>query len=224
MSCERRVATEIKFCGLTRRDDAAYAAALGAAYVGAIFAGGPRNLLPADAARLFADLSGGVRRVGVFAEQDAGEIGEIAAQVSLDVVQLHGKWTPGRIREIRAAFPGAIWPVVRVSPAADATAELEAAFDLGDAALVDAFVPGQLGGTGVTAPWDRLARMLEAVRANRPLVLAGGLRSQNVAGAVEILSPNVVDVSSGVESAPGIKDRGQMQAFRDAVAGAFIPK
>jgi phosphoribosylanthranilate isomerase len=90
--------------------------------------------------------------------------------------------------------------------------------------LVDALVPGRLGGTGAVVPWDRLAAMLEPVRANRVLVLAGGLRPENVAGAIEILSPDVVDVSSGVESAPGIKDRDKMKAFRDAVAGAFTPK
>jgi phosphoribosylanthranilate isomerase len=217
------VTADIKFCGLTRREDAGFAAALGASYVGAIFAGGPRNLIPADAALLFADLPRTVRRVGVFADQDPGEIGEIAAQVSLDVVQLHGRWTPRRIEEIKAAFRGAIWPVVRLG-SSDATPELTQAFDVGDGVLVDALVPGKLGGTGATVPWERLATVLESVRGNRFFVLAGGLRPENVAGAIEILSPDVVDVSSGVESAPGIKDRDEMQAFRDAVVGAFTPK
>jgi phosphoribosylanthranilate isomerase len=217
------VSAEIKFCGLTRHEDATLAAALGARYVGAIFAGGPRHLLPDAAARVFADLPTTVGRVGVFADQDPGAIGATAALASLDVVQLHGAWSPGRIAAIRRAFGGAVWPVVRVGDK-DASAELAAAFEAGDAVVVDALVPGRLGGTGAQVPWEPLARMLEPIRGGRQLVLAGGLRPENVAGAIEILSPNVVDVSSGVESAPGIKDREKMMAFRDAVLGAFTPK
>jgi phosphoribosylanthranilate isomerase len=208
---------EIKFCGLTRREDAMLAAALGARYAGAIFAGGPRNVLPAAAALVFADLPAEVERVGVFGDQDPGEIGSTAALASLDVVQLHGAWTPARVKEIRGAFEGKIWPVVRIGQQ-DVTAELVAAVEWGDAVLVDALVAGKLGGTGAQLPWHSLARTLEPIRRGRSLVLAGGLRPENVAGAIEILSPDVVDVSSGVESAAGIKDRDKMMAFRDAVA------
>jgi phosphoribosylanthranilate isomerase len=214
---------EIKFCGLTRRDDAMLAATLGARYTGAIFAGGPRNLVPSTAAQIFADLPPDVRRVGVFGEHDPGEIGSTAAMASLDIVQLHGRWTPNRVTEIRRAFTGKIWPVVRVG-LQDVTAELAAAVEWGDAVLVDALVPGKLGGTGTQLPWDSLARTLEPIRSGTLLVLAGGLRAENVAAAIEILSPDVVDDSSGVESAPGIKNREKMMAFRDAVAGASTDK
>ena len=95
--------------------------------------------------------------------------------------------------------------------------------ELGDATLIDAFVPGALGGTGVTLPWTQLAARLRSVRGNSRLVLAGGLRPENVAIAIAALSPDVVDVSSGVESSPGIKDHDRMRAFRDAVTHASIP-
>jgi phosphoribosylanthranilate isomerase len=217
------VSVDIKFCGLTRADDAIHATELGARFVGAIFAGGPRNLLARDAARVFAPLPPAVRRVGVFADQDAGEIAATVAEAGLDVIQLHGAWNPARVREIRRAVAGSVWPVVRVGRQ-DVTAELATAFDVGDGIVVDALVPGRLGGTGSPVPWDAVAATLESVRAGRMLILAGGLRSENVAAAIEILSPDVVDVSSGVESAPGIKDREKMTAFRNAVAGAPTPR
>ena len=196
---------------------------LGARFVGAIFAGGPRNLLARDAARVFAPLPPAVRRVGVFADQDAREIAAVVAEAGLDVIQLHGAWNAARVREIRRAVAGSVWPVVRVGRQ-DVTAEIAAAFDVGDGIVVDALVPGRLGGTGVPVAWESVAATLESVRAGRMLILAGGLRSENVAAAIEILSPDVVDVSSGVESAPGIKDREKMTAFRNAVAGAPTPR
>jgi phosphoribosylanthranilate isomerase len=91
---------------------------------------------------------------------------------------------------------------------------------LADALLIDARVKGSLGGTGVTVAWDALAGELGRVRAERPIVLAGGLAPENVARAIRTLRPAIVDVSSGVESAPGIKDHARMRAFATAVAGA----
>ncbi len=214
---------EIKYCGMTRREDVAVAEALGASYVGAIFAGGQRNLAPEAAAMLFSGLRPSVRRVGVFGHQPVGEIERTVAAASLDVVQLHGDWSAPRIAELRASFGGEIWPVVRIGSRVDPT-ELAAAFDTGDAVLVDALVPGSLGGTGTQLAWESLAETIRIVRAGRRLVLAGGLRPENVAAGIEILSPDVVDVSSGVESAPGLKDRDKMKAFRDAVAGAPTAK
>jgi phosphoribosylanthranilate isomerase len=90
--------------------------------------------------------------------------------------------------------------------------------------VLDAYVPGALGGTGTTIPWADIAVQVQGMRdrGRKPLVLAGGLRPENVATAIAALAPDVVDVSSGVESAPGIKDHARMRAFRDAVR-ASIP-
>lgn len=209
---------DVKFCGLTRAVDAEVGAALGAAYLGVIFAGGPRQLDVA-AARLVLDGAGSenARRVGVFGAQTAQAIADMAAAAALDVVQLHGASDVALVDAIRERFSGEIWRVVRVPDVADA-AVLHGAADGVDAVVVDALVPGSLGGTGVAVDWDRLAAALD--RAGRPsrLVLAGGLRPENVARAVGLVAPDVVDVSSGVESSTGIKDHASMRAFAAAAA------
>jgi phosphoribosylanthranilate isomerase len=212
------VPVEIKFCGMTRPADAAAGAALGASYVGVIFAGGPRHLSVDRAASVLADLPHTVRRVGVFANQSAAEITDAATVLSLDVVQLHGAVDPDRVRKVREAFDGEVWPVLRVAEALPD--DIESLFSLGDALLVDALAPGRLGGTGAAFAWESLAAPLAAARGGRRMILAGGLRPENVAAAVALFAPDVVDVSSGVESTPGIKDHHRMRAFRDAVAGA----
>jgi phosphoribosylanthranilate isomerase len=213
---------DIKFCGLTRPEDARHAATLGASYVGVIFAGGPRNLSPDSALDVLSEAGPEVQRVGVFADQDDRELLRIAEHATLDVIQLHAAWNPERVKRLRGQFDGQIWPVVRV-----ANAELPEwivdAFSLGDAVVLDAYVPGELGGTGVTLPWGQLSARLKVVRTDTPIVLAGGLRPENVGIAIAALGPQVVDVSSGVESAPGIKDHDRMRAFRDAVAHASVP-
>jgi phosphoribosylanthranilate isomerase len=212
----------VKFCGLTRTDDAAHAAALGAAYVGVIFAGGPRRLDAAQArvvldAAMTGAPSRAPRRVGVFGAQSADEILSLAAAARLDVLQLHGASDAALVRDVRNRFAGEIWRVVRVAPDAE-PASLARVADGVDAVLVDALVDGALGGTGVAVDWNRLAQLLE--RAGRParLVLAGGLRPENVAQAIGLVAPDVVDVSSGVESSPGIKDQLRMRAFADSAA------
>lgn len=213
---------EIKFCGLTRAEDAQFAVSLGATYVGVIFAGGPRSLTSERAHAVLQEIPPDVRRVGVFADQSAIDIARIVDAVHLDVVQLHGSADARRIADIRDVVDAAIWPVVRVSGEILPKASGELA-QLGDGLLLDAFVPGTLGGTGVALAWTQIANELQRIRAETPIILAGGLRPENVAEAIAALGPNVVDVSSGVESAPGIKDHERMRAFRDAVAHASIP-
>lgn len=211
---------EIKFCGLTRTGDAEHAASLGASYVGVIFAGGPRNLTPERAADVLAAVPRAVQRVGVFADQTADDIAEVANRLGLDVVQLHGNSSAARIAAIRAQFGGKIWPVCRVAEP-PLPAEVTDLIELADGLVLDSYVRGTLGGTGVTMPWSALSEDVDRIRPNiRLFVLAGGLRPENVAQAIATLAPHVVDVSSGVESAPGIKDHDRMRAFHDAVAAS----
>jgi phosphoribosylanthranilate isomerase len=207
---------EVKICGLTRAVDAELADAAGAAYLGVIFAGGPRERTPLEAR---ATLSGRrARKVGVFAAQSPSEIGDIAGTVGLDVVQLHDTGNPDRIREVRAATGLEIWAVVRTPDGMlrDDAEELAAA---ADALVVDALVPGRLGGTGVAIPWGMLGESLDAMDSGHRIVLAGGLTPENVGEAISYVSPMVVDVSSGVESAPGIKDHARIRAFVAAARG-----
>jgi phosphoribosylanthranilate isomerase len=216
------VATEIKYCGLTRPDDARLAAELGAAYAGVIFAGGPRMISAEHAAIVFAELPKSVQRVGVFADQSVDEIIRMARIAGLDVLQLHGGANADRIDILRESFGGDIWSVVRVARATLPPRTGQLAHQ-SDGLLLDAFVDGKLGGTGVTLPWNELASAIDDLRDRTTIVLAGGLNPANVAKAIATLSPDVVDVSSGVEDAPGLKNHDRMRAFRDAVTSASIP-
>ena len=207
--------TEVKICGLTRSVDAEAADAAGAAYLGVVFAGGPRMKSPEDARAI---LSGRrARKVGVFAEQSAADIAAIAQLVMLDVIQLHAASDPDRVAEIRAATGLEIWAGVRTANGVLSDAD-EALAEEADALLVDALVPGQqIGGNGVTVPWMELGESLDAMGQAARVVLAGGLTPENVAEAIDYVAPSVVDVSSGVESAPGIKDHARIRAFVAAV-------
>jgi phosphoribosylanthranilate isomerase len=213
---------EIKFCGLTRAQDAATAAELRAAYAGVIFAGGPRLVSPARAREVFAGLDDGpVQRVGVFGAQPVDTILEIARETALHVLQLAGETGEDVIARIAKGFDGAIWPVLRVRPVgAGVPASGAALLAAGASAVVlDAAIEGRLGGTGVALDWRALAPSVQELRQGGRVVLAGGLTPENVAGAVALVAPDVVDVSSGVESAPGSKEPQRMRAFASAVRG-----
>ena len=211
------MATDIKICGLTRAVDAEYADAAGVEYLGAIFAGGPRERAPMQARET---LSGRrARKVGVFASQSEQEIATVVETVGLHVVQLHHGADPERVERVRAATGVEVWAVVRTADGVlpDAIEEL---CDAADAILVDALVSGQLGGSGVRVPWDRLGESLDALDYHPRIVLAGGLTAENVAEAIDLVAPNVVDVSSGVESSPGVKDHSRLRAFIAAARAA----
>jgi phosphoribosylanthranilate isomerase len=210
------VPPEIKFCGMTREEDVDAAIALGARYVGLIFAGGPRSISMDRARELLGRVPSRVGRVGVFGpEIDAASV-RAAADLGLDVLQLHGDPDEAAVALARISFGGAVWAALRVR-SDELPARARDLFHAADAVVLDAYSPGALGGTGLTLAWANLAKAVEAVRHRGRLVLAGGLRPDTVSTAVRALRPDVVDVSSGVESAPGIKDHAKLRAFRDAV-------
>jgi phosphoribosylanthranilate isomerase len=217
--------TEIKFCGMTRAADVAAAVALGAQYVGCIFAGGPRHRTWSQAVELFAAIPerAATRRVGVFTAGGPAPHESTAATVPLDVVQMHGDADPAALAEVRRRTGHEVWAVMRCA-GGRLPPEAASAWDAADGLLLDANVPGVLGGTGVTLPWDslsaELARLAPSGRPRRQLILAGGLTPDNVGRAIALLRPDVVDVSSGIEHAPGIKDPARMAAFVDAVRAA----
>lgn len=208
------MATEVKFCGLTRAEDARAATALGARYTGVIFAGGPRRLAPDRAAEVLVDVGNGARRVGVFAAEEPATMADVVARVRLDVVQLHGDPDAAMVERVRRVTGAAVWAVVRIGYATIPPA-LAALDEAADAIVLDALVAGRLGGTGRRFDWSALAGGKRPRRAR--LVVAGGLTPENVREAIRVLRPDVVDVSSGVESAPGIKDHARMRAFVEAV-------
>ena len=206
---------EIKFCGLTRAEDAAQAVVLDAAYVGVIFAGGPRMLSEAAARDVLAPAAGtATLRVGVLGQQSVAESLRIADAVGLDVLQLSYGEERSRRVGLRSEFRGRIWAVAHVKPGAAVVDDFAQWFDDGiDAVVLDAAVAGQLGGTGVALDWQAVAPAVQQLQSRGRVVLAGGLRPTNVADAVALVHPDVVDVSSGVESAPGIKNPELVRAF-----------
>ena len=211
---------EITFCGMTRAADVPEAARLGAAYVGVIRASGPRLLTIERAQDVLAGAPDGVRRVGVYGPPtEPTQIAEEAQVLGLDAVQLHSERTDRpapRIDALRPHFAGEIWIALRIADGM-LPPGFTSLIDAADAVVLDSFVPGSLGGTGTPLPWQTLASALAERRWRAKLILAGGLRPENVQTAIETLQPDVVDVSSGIESAPGIKDHLRMRAFRDAV-------
>ena len=203
---------------MTRPLDAALAAEIGASFVGVVFADGPRRV-DADAGREILDAAGSdVKRVGVFGTNDPDTIAKTAALARLDIVQLHADPTVSDVKAVRRSFRGEVWAAVRVA-GAHIRAEAQPLFDDADAVVLDTRSEKNLGGTGQALPWGDLALDLARDRGSAAVVLAGGLKPGNVATAIRTLGPDVVDVSSGIESSPGIKDPWLMREFYAAASG-----
>ncbi len=201
----------IKVCGVTTVEDARAAIAAGVDAIGLNFVPTSKRFLAPEAAAALIRAAGrdAVSWVGVVADEPPSRVTELLRHVGLDLVQLHGKEPPA---ELEALSPGAYKAVAIAGPE-----DVERARRYGgERLLVDAHVPGLLGGSGQTFDW---ALVRELVRERR-VVLAGGLRPDNVASAVEALRPWGVDVASGVEHAPGRKDPTAMRSFVERARAA----
>lgn len=200
----------IKVCGLTRLADARHAASSGATALGFVFwARSPRYVAPEAAAGIVAALPPGMTTVGVFVNESIERIRAIAEQVGLSAVQLHGDEPP--------AYADALqWPILRSTTLASFDSAC-AAWSNGTTLLLDAADPERRGGTGTAVDWDAAAVLAQ----RRRIVLAGGLTPVNVAEAVARVRPYGVDVSSGVEAAPGVKDFDKVARFLDSARRAF---
>ena len=209
---------KVKFCGMTRPQDAALAAEIGASYIGVIFADSPRRVTPALAKEIFAAAGPNVKRVGVFGTNAPDTIARASEEANLQVVQLHADPTTSDVKAIRGTFHGEVWAAIRVS-STHIPAAAEMLFETADAIVLDARSEQRLGGTGEALPWNELAVDLARDRGSAAVVLAGGLKPGNVASAIRTLGPDVVDVSSGIESATGIKDPWLMREFYAAACG-----
>ena len=205
------MSVKIKICGITSVADGLAAAEAGADMIGLMFyAGSPRYVTLAQAAEISRALPPFVLRVGVFVNPDAAQVTEAIAACGLNLLQFHGEETS----EFCTQFCMMSVKAQRVQNA-DSLAALEN-FQT-DAFLLDAHSKAGLGGTGEKFNWD-LA--IEAQKFGKPIFLAGGLTPENVADAVKQVRPFAVDVSSGVESAPGKKDAAKVRAFIEAVRAA----
>ena len=209
--------TKIKFCGITELDDAERAVAAGAWAVGVIFwPRSPRRCAPDVAAEIAAAVKRRAEVAGVFVNATLDHVAEIADGVGLTMVQLHGDEGPAYCAEVARRTGCKVVKAVRVRSRADVQAV--SSFHT-DYHLLDSYIAGLPGGTGETFAWD-IAR---AHRSTVPVILSGGLTPENVGEAIAAVRPFAVDVASGIERAPGLKDPDKLDAFADAVRGAAVP-
>ena len=197
----------VKICGITRPEDAELAAALGASAVGMVFwPNSPRQVDAVRAKEIVAALPPLVSAVGVFVNQ-TGDLRELAASVGLDAVQLHGDEPPESYRELP------IRTIKAIGVTGPASVARAAAVPRRTTVLLDAHDPVRRGGTGERLDWSVAAVIARA----RPVILSGGLNPGNVTLAIDTVRPAAIDVSSGVESAPGRKDPDKLRALFDVI-------
>lgn len=210
---------QIKICGISTPDALDAAIAARAEYCGFVFfAPSPRNLVAGTARALSARADGRIGKVGLFVEPDDALLTEAVTAGALDAIQLHGDETPERAAQLRARFGVPVWKVVSVAAQAD-VARASAYRDAADLILFDAKTPKGAalpGGMGLRFDWS----LLDAYRGPLPWGLAGGLSPDTVAEAIRATGAPLVDTSSGVEIAPGVKDPALIAAFCAAARGA----
>jgi phosphoribosylanthranilate isomerase len=203
---------KVKVCGLKQPAVVEQAATLGAAYVGFVFfPPSPRYVDPARARELAELVPPGVETVGIVVDLDDAQIDLILQAAPLDILQLHGYETPERVRAIALGTGCRVIKALRVEEAADLASLAEYA-DAADMILFDAKPPRDAawpGGHGLPFDW----RLLQNLELAKPWLLAGGLNADNLAAAVRLTGAPIVDVSSGVESRPGVKDPAKLDAF-----------
>jgi phosphoribosylanthranilate isomerase len=212
----------VKICGITQKGDLDAAAAAGADAVGFVVGAddSPRNISLEKAEKLFMQVPPFVKSVLVTVTTTFDELAETFEKLNPDVIQLHGKEMPAAA-SVRLKIPSArlIWAVDANSP--DTLEAASQASEIFDAVLLDSSVDGRYGGTGIVHDW-KLSRRVRQVINPKPLILAGGLNPENVTEAVRVVEPYAVDVSSGVEVQPGIKDHKRMISFIKNAKGARI--
>jgi phosphoribosylanthranilate isomerase len=205
--------TRVKICGVTRLADAEAAVALGAWAIGLNhWEGTPRRIDPARAAEIGAVLKRRCEVAGVFVNPSLEEVAAAVENAQLTMVQLHGEEGPSFCAEVARRTGAKVIKALGVRSAADVHAAETYRVDYH---LLDAHRPGMPGGTGESFDWELLADR----RSKVPLILAGGLTPDNVGEAIQIAHPFAIDVASGVESAPGIKDRALLEALFEAMPG-----
>lgn len=196
--------TRVKFCGITRREDALAAARLGADAIGLVFyAPSPRAVTIGQARDVVAGLPPFLSTVALFVNPAAEEVRAVADAIRPNLLQFHGEEAPEQCAQFRIPYIKA----VRVRPGVELLAEIER-YAHAAAILFDSYQDDRHGGTGATFDWSLLPAAV-----SKPFILAGGLTPDNVAAAVARVRPYAVDVSGGIEISKGIKDLTKMQAF-----------
>lgn len=214
------MAVDVKICGLTRPEDAALAVSYGAWRLGVVFADGPR-VVTAGQAKAIVAVAGGVRVIGVYRSQTIAEILALTAEAGLGGAQLHGIRSEEEISRLQTAGLE-VWQVHLLEPAGAGDSLLQGRRCGADVQLMEPAHPDRTH--GVRAGLDLVAaRRLREAWLGARVALAGGLTPESVAGAIEVVGPDAVDVSSGVERAPGIKDPVRLARFMEQVRDAHPP-
>jgi len=196
----------VKICGITNAADALAATEAGADLLGFNFySKSPRHITEAEAAKIRRQLPKKVEAVGIFVNAPLAEVAALSKSLNLDVAQLHGDESPETVGELARSV--SVWKAFRVE--SDFRLETLDEYSQAFAFLFDAAHTGQYGGTGHSTDWD----IAQRAAVGRRIILAGGLKVENVAAAVRIVRPYAVDVASGVESKPGKKDHGLLREF-----------
>jgi len=213
MKSKKLSRTRVKMCGTTRLEDALCAVGLGVDALGFIFYHkSPRNISPAKVSEIIKNLPPFIDCVGVFVNSSATEIQSVA-EAGLSYLQLHGEESPKFCREIKAQLPfHKIFKAFRVGSESSA-ADFSLYNECVDGFLLDTYVKGESGGTGLSFDWS----IIEKLELQKPFLLAGGLSVENVSEAIGAVAPYALDVNSGVESAPGVKDHAKIRKFMDIV-------
>jgi phosphoribosylanthranilate isomerase len=210
--------TAVKICGLTQPSDVHAVAQAGAVYCGFVFfPKSPRNVSFEQAAAMAVEAPIGLAKVALTVNADDAFLDALTAAVPLDMLQLHGDETPERVQEVKSRYGLPVMKAVGVADADDLPA-LDVYMKVADQILVDAKPPKNAdlpGGNGLTFDWRLIAGRRWAV----PWMLAGGLTPTNVAEAIAMTGARQIDLSSGVESAPGVKDAVLIRSFMAAVKG-----
>ncbi len=217
--------TQVKICGLKTAEAAERAVALGASHVGFIFfPKSPRNIEPDDAGRIADRIRGQAKIVAVTVNADNDELDEIVSALNPDILQLHGSEDAERLLTVKAMYGLPVMKALSVREASDLE-KLDAYIGIADRFLFDAKPPKGSdlpGGNGVSFDW----KLLDALDGSVDYMLSGGLNADNIGEAMAQTSARAIDISSGVESAPGVKDLKLMESFFNAVrqAEAGMPR
>jgi phosphoribosylanthranilate isomerase len=196
----------IKICGMTRVEDVEAAVAAGVDAIGFVFTASPRRITAETAVQLSSSIPAGVLRVGLFLNQGRSEIDQVINSVTLDVLQFHGNES-----EQECNTYGLPWLKAVAMENAGSVRRAESDYPSAMGLLLDSHSAGKRGGSGKVFDWSLSAPV------SKPVWLAGGLNPDNVAEAIRVVRPYAVDVSSGVEAAPGIKDAERISQFINAV-------
>ncbi len=199
--------TKVKICGLRRMQDIEYANQLQPDYVGFVFSQSKRMISKESAKMLIDHLDVRIKRVGVFVNEKIEKVNEMTTSLGLDVIQLHGDEDYDYVENLKEILDVEVWKALRIKGITDLQREVNA-----DKILIEGFVNGLYGGTGVRFDWS----LIENFEFKRPVILAGGLNISNVEEGIKKVRPYAVDVSSGVET-DGYKDFEKMKEFIEKV-------